>query len=164
MARFLVPVLLLVLAGCDRQPGGEAAAGSAGASLERAAIGAGMVPDPAKLDPTGVYASETDRLCIAPGDGGNRIGARIDYDDQQGCVARGEVTGRDTLKIDFGDDCRFDATFDGERIVFPATVPSACERRCVGRATLAALTAARLSGSATEASAMRSEDGAPLCG
>jgi hypothetical protein len=154
---------LLVLGGCDRAPASTSAATSAGASLERAALAAGIVADPARLDPVGAYAADTDRICLTANGDSYRIGASIDYGERQGCIARGTARGRETLHIDFGEDCRFEARFDGERISFPATVPSACERRCTGRATLAALTAERLSGAAAEARAMRSADGEPLC-
>ncbi len=156
-------VLILALAACSKQPGKTANADSAGAKLEQAAIGAGIVADPATLDPVGAYGSDSDRVCIVKAGDGYRIGASIDYGDQQGCRANGTVSGRDRLTIDFGDECTTTASFDGERLTFAPTVSPACERKCTGRATLAALTAPRLSGAATEAKAMRGPDGAPLC-
>jgi hypothetical protein len=155
--------LLLALSGCDKGPSAAPGGAPAGDALERAAIGAGIVADPATLDPVGAYASDTDRICVTREGGGYRVGASVDYGEQQGCVARGTLSGREALRIDFGDGCRFDGRFDGERITFAAAMPSACERRCTGRATLATVTAPLLSGSTTEARAMRAPDGEPLC-
>ena len=156
-------VLILALSACSKQPGKTASPDSAGAKLEQAAIGAGIVADPATLDPVGAYASDSDRVCIVKAGDGYRIGASVDYGEQQGCRASGTVSGRDRLTIDFGDGCTTSATFDGERIAVAPTVSPACERKCTGRATLAALTAPRLSGTATEAKAMRGVDGELLC-
>ncbi len=158
-------LVLLMLAGC----GGEAARAPAtpeggGAALEQAAVAAGIVADPARLDPVGAYASDTDRVCIVPQGDGYRVGASVDYGEQQGCVARGTATGRETLRVAFGEQCAFDARFDGSRIVFPAVLPPACDRRCTGRATLTALSAGLLSHAEAEARAMRGADAEPLCG
>ncbi len=157
----------LLLAGCDRGPAAPAPTASseaAGAALERAAIAAGVVADPVELDPAGAYASATDRVCVVAEGRTYRVGASIDYGEGQSCLARGEASARkQQLRIDFGDDCTLDARFDGERIVFPAVVPGACERRCTGRASLSALSAERLSPAASEARAMRAPDGRALC-
>lgn len=161
--RLAVWLSLATLAGCDSRPAAAPGAGGAGAALEQASIKAGIVADPATLDPVGAFASDTDRVCLTLGSGGYRIGAAVDYGEQQGCVARGTAEGREALRIDFGQGCRMDGRFDGERITFAPTVPAACERRCSGRATLAALSAGKLSGAATEARAMRGPDGMPLC-
>jgi len=157
----------LLVAGCGRgDSDAEDASGTAGAgmALEQAAVDAGIVTDPAKLHPVGAYASETDRVCIVPQEGGYRVGASVDYGDRQSCVARGTASGQTKLRFEFGDACTFEAQFDGERVSFPATLPSACDSRCTGRATLTALTASRLSDAEAEARAMRGPDGQPLCG
>lgn len=155
---------VLLLAGCDGPTKPAAEQGGAGAALEKTAIVAGIITDPSKLDPVGAYASDTDRVCIVPQRSGFRVGASVDYGEQQGCVARGTASGSETLHLEFGDGCSFDARVDGERIVFPAIVPPACDRRCTGRATLTAVSAGRLSNAVTEAQTMRAPDGQPLCG
>lgn len=158
---------LLVLAACDSgSPAAPAPlpTAGAGATLERAAIAAGVVRDPATLDPAGAYGSDTDRLCVVADGERYRVGASVDYGEGQACLARGEGRGRERLRIDFGAGCTLEAMVDGERIAFPAAVPAACAQRCSGRATLSALSADRLSGSATEARSMRASDGRPLCG
>lgn len=158
-------ILGLLLAGCGRaEREASTPDDGAGLALEKAAVAAGIVADPRHLDPVGAYASATDRVCIVRQDGALQIGASIDYGDRQSCVARGAASGRETLKLDFGEACSFEARFDGERIAFPAVLPSGCDRRCTGRATMTALSAGRLSSADAEARAMRGPDGEPLCG
>lgn len=156
----LVPLLL---AGCDG-PAQPAADGSAGAALEHAAVAAGLVPDPSRAVLTGAWSRDSDRLCTVPRpDGGLRVGAVVDYGEGAGCSGAGTArrTG-DGLAIDFGA-CRLNATFDGERIVFPAEVPDACDALCTGRASFAALDVAQISESLSEAKALRSPTGDRPC-
>lgn len=154
---------VLLLAGCDRAAPVPTVPNGAGPALERAAIAAGVVADPRALDPVGAYGSDSDRVCVTRDGEATRIGATVDYGEGQGCVARGTVNGTERLKIDFGRDCRFEAAFDGERIVFPATLPTTCDTLCSGRATMGALTAERLSRGDTEARSMRAQDDKLLC-
>jgi hypothetical protein len=172
-ARLLGPVLLgatLLVAGCDRPATRAPRGDTAGDRLEAAAIAAGIVSDPARADPVGLYAGGDDRMCVVPrgGAGGYSVGIVVRYDDGQGCTARG-VAARDgeALRIGLtdggGDDCRFTARFEGDRIVLPATLPEGCDRRCTGRATLAALSVDRLSDGTAEASAQRDRQDEPLC-
>ena len=154
--------LALLLAGCGRSPGQPAAA-NAGAALEQAAIARGIVADPAKVDPVGLYGSESDKVCVVPADDGYRIGAAVDYGEGQGCFATGTASGRDTLAVRFGDACRLEVRVEGDRVTFPATIPAGCDRFCTGRASLAAVTADRISASATEAASAVTAAGAKLC-
>lgn len=154
----------LVLAGCSDNATADDAGGVA---LERAAIAAGVIRDPAAGELAGLYARDTDRLCIvAAGSGGYRIGASVDY-GTEGCSARGTVTrSGETLRIAFDNapGCSFDARLDQERVVFPGDVPAACERLCSPRASLAALEAELQSAVPSEAAAMRDRAEKVLCG
>jgi len=155
----------LLLVGCSEQStvGSEAGAG-AGATLERAARAGGMVPDPAHVVPTGSYASGEDKVCLVPqGDARYRIGASVDLGEQQRCAARGTARGRDKLDVRMGDGCEFVASLDGDIVSFPAVLPAACDAMCDGRATLAALSASRLSDSVAEATRVEGSDAKPLC-
>lgn len=156
--------LLLLLAACQR---GEPAASpppSAGAALERAARGAGLVSDPAAADPTGVFQADGDLVCLSPrGELRWSVGVSVDYGAGQRCVARGSARGRERLALDFGRDCRIEGRLDGDRLSLPAVVPAACDSFCVGRATLAAVGVDRLSASAAEAAHARGADGGLLC-
>lgn len=154
--------LALSLAACGSRP--EAAPDTAGAQLEAAAERAGLVADPATVSLVGSWAQDTDRLCVTPIRGDRyRIGALIDYGEGQGCLASGTAERKgERVAVAFGA-CRFDARFDGERIVFPADLPTACDRLCTGHATLAALSVAQLSTAVSEAETLRSPSGKLLC-
>lgn len=158
-ALLLVPMAAI---GCGPQP---ADAGGDGARLEQAAIAAGVVRDPEATDLAGLYARETDRLCIVPGGVGYRIGVSVDYGGGQTCSARGTVArSGETLSIDLGGGCGFDARLDGETIVFPGSLPDGCQRSCSARASLTAVEADLQSNAVAEASQLRDPTGKALCG
>ncbi|MDF0488581.1 hypothetical protein PX554_10610 [Sphingomonas sp. H39-1-10] len=157
---------VLLVAGCSRAeppPEGNAAAPT---DLEAAAIAAGVIADPKSADITGLYARETDRVCIVPTPKAYQIGVFVDYGDQQHCSGMGSVA-RDgeTLHISFGDaeGCAFDARFEGDRIVFPGSVPDACRKFCSERASIAGLAVDQLSDAASEAATLRDSRGQLLC-
>ena len=153
-------LLLLLLPACERNP---ARMETAGDRLEAAAEASGLVADP-NGSLVGAWARETDRVCIVPGaDGATRIGALVYYGEGQGCAAAGTLERSGTrIRISFGA-CRFDARFDGDRLTFPAELPSSCDQVCRGRASLAALTVERQGSSASEAATLRAADGKLLC-
>ena len=155
--------LLLLLAGCDGRDARTADL-DGGTKLEAAAVAAGLVPDPERASLVGSWARDTDRVCVVPsGTGAARIGVLIDYGDGNGCAGSGSVTrSADKLKIALGE-CRLDARFDGERIIFPPSIDAACERLCRGNATLAALSVDRVSQSAAEAATLLTPSGRTLC-
>lgn len=157
--------LFLLLAACSGNTGSNTAAPQ---DLESAAIERGLVSDPDDSDLTGLYARDTDRVCVVEDRGTYRIGAFVDYGEGLSCtgtgtVARSGETLAVTLKGKNGVTCRFDARFDGQHIRFPAAIPPACARFCGPRASFAALSVERLSGSAAEARALRSAEGKRLC-
>lgn len=156
---------LLLVAGCHNDPGRVASNEDAGARLERAAVAAGLVVDPASRSLTGAWARDTDRACIVPGEGrDSRLGVLIDYGAGQGCAASGTIRQSGAaLDVRLGE-CRLTARFDGDRIVFPAEVPPACDSLCTGRASLAAMTIERQSESVSEALSLRAQSGRILCG
>jgi hypothetical protein len=152
---------LLLLVACDRAPPPPP---TPGARLEAAAVQAGLVADPRGSSIVGSWARESDRVCVVPAGKTLRIGAIVDYGQGNGCAASGRVEGSGvTRRVTFGA-CRIDARYEGDRIVFPAVVPRECEDLCTGRASLAALTVERLSGSVSEASMLRTPRGKLLCG
>jgi hypothetical protein len=156
---------VLLLAGCGGERAGTGTDAPAGLALETEARARTMVADPAKLSPVGVFGSDSDRLCALPVDGTRRyrVGASVDYGEGQRCVARGTVSGSGRLAIDFGDGCAFDAVQDGTGVRFPAVLPAACDSRCQGRASLAALRVAPISDAPAEALRTRGSDGKLLC-
>ena len=167
MRHMLVPGLLLMIAGCRDDPAKTPAAAATPTGLEAAAIAAGVIPDPNNTDIAGLYARETDRVCIVPSATAYRIGVFVDYGDQQSCGGAGTVTRvGETLHLDFARaaGCSFDARFDGDRIVFPGRLPDACQQLCARRASIAGLDVSLLSGSVSEASTLRDGGGKLLCG
>ena len=150
------------LASCPRVERGMADV--AAPSLETAAVLRGLVRDPSDVEPVGLYARDTDRVCVVRRGGGYRIGAYVDYGEGIGCNGVGAASrSGERLRVTLGDGCDFDARFDGDRVVFPAALPDACARLCGGRASFAALTVLRLSESASEAAAMRDARGRLPC-
>ena len=158
-----VLALALIVGGCGQADAPEATTG-AGDELERAAVAAGLVPDPVRASIVGAWTRDSDRMCVVPGESGSeRIGVVIDYGEGNGCVGAGTVRrAGDRLAVDLGV-CRIDASFDGERISFPAEIDAACARACRGNASLAALTVERVSGSVAEAATLRAPSGRQLC-
>jgi hypothetical protein len=157
-----VLLLAVMLSACGREPA-TAVVDTAGARLEAAAKTVGIVPDP-KAPLQGSWARDTDRVCVVGTEKTARVGVSVDYGEDQACAGSGTVErSGDALKLALGE-CKFDARFDGDRIVFPAEVPEACESLCTGRASLAALTVDRLSESRSEAATLRSTKGKLLCG
>lgn len=156
--------LVLLLAGCS---GNQAQRNQAKAQdLESAAIARGLVRDPKDTEIAGLYARDTDRICIVPSKDGYRIGAYVDYGERITCSGKGDVTRvGEVLHIRLGDSdaCSFDARFDGDHIRFPGALPQGCSSFCARRASYAGLEVARLSESTAEASAMRDATGRRLC-
>jgi hypothetical protein len=155
---------VVLLAGCGSRPQPSADATTSGAQLEAAAIRTGLIDDPTRADLLGSWALDTDRVCVVPGAKGRlRLGALVDYGEGQGCAASGTARrSGDRVQMTFGA-CRFEARFEGDRIVFPAELPASCDSLCTGRASLAALTVERLSTSTAEAETLRTPGGKLLC-
>ncbi len=167
MKRFLAGLGLIALVGCSTESATPPSAKPTEApDLETAAIAAGVIADPANTDMTGLYARDTDRVCVVPDRLNYRIGAFVDYGDQQNCSGSGTVTRvGEALHISFAgaSGCDFDARFEGDRIVFPGRMPQACERLCGKRASFAALDVRRLSDSVSEATTLRDSKRKLLC-
>jgi hypothetical protein len=163
--RAAAALLLLALGACSGgQAGGNAQAPQ---DLESAAIERGLVRDPDDADLTGLYARDTDRICIVRTGSAYRIGAHVDYGDRITCSGTGTVERSGaTLRIALGKDgaCSFTAQYDGDRIRFPGVLPDACNPLCARRASFTGLDVARLSESGAEAAAMRDASGRRLCG
>ncbi|PVE59966.1 hypothetical protein DC429_06265 [Arthrobacter sp. TPD3018] len=161
-----LPALAAValLAGCGSRPEASSDAATSGARLEAAAIRTGLIDDPTRADLVGSWALDTDRVCVVAGaEGLLRLGALVDYGEGQGCAASGPAQrSGDRVRVAFGT-CRFEARFEGDRIVFPAELPASCDSLCTGRASLAALTVERLSTSTAEAETLRTPGGKLLC-
>ena len=158
---------LVLLAACSRGAAPtENKTVKAATGLEAAAIQAGVIPDPNDTDITGLYARDTDRVCIVPAANAYRIGVYVAYDERENCGGSGTATrvGENVhVEMEGAEGCGFEARFEGDRLVFPARVPDACQKICVHRASMAALDVDRLSESVSEASTLRDGKGRLLC-
>jgi hypothetical protein len=168
MRGVLLLMLAALLAACGPTAKQAASVDNASSApdLETAAIAAGVIPDPESTDITGLYARDTDRICVIPDRFNFRIGAYIDYGPNQSCSGSGTATrSGETLHIRFdeAEGCEFDAGYEGDRIVFPGRLPDECGKLCKGRASFAALDVALLSNSQAEASTLRNGKGKILC-
>ncbi len=165
MIRLLLAfVALALLASCPRIDGEMRDVRAP--DLETAAVLRGLVRAPGDSDVVGLYARDTDRLCVVRrgAGGGYRVGAYVDYGDGIGCSGAGTLTrSGERLSVALTPGCTFDAQFDGDRIAFPARLPAACAQLCRGRASFAALTALRLSEVPAEAATMRDARGRLPC-
>ncbi|MBR0551812.1 hypothetical protein [Stakelama marina] len=157
-------LVLFALAGCsgDAQSGGKHSSRSS--DLESAAIERGVIRDPGDTDPVGLYARDTNRLCVLPAKREYRVGVFVDYGEALTCSGSGTAQ-RDgeALHLAFANGCKFEARFDGQHVRFPGALPDGCASLCRGRASLAGLEVGRLSGSKSEASALRDARGRLLC-
>lgn len=160
-------LLATALAACSQKPVADRQDGATPPpDLESAAIERGVIRDPSDTNLTGLYARDTDRVCIVPDGYGYRIGVFVDYGDPIVCSGSGTVTRvGEMLHVELGKDgkCSFNARFDGDKISFPGRVPDACQALCERRASVAALSVSRLSESTAEAQAMRDSKGRNLC-
>ncbi len=168
MKRFAAAMALL-LAACS---GGEEPAVENGQNmlppldLESAALARGMIRDPQNTEIAGLYARDTDRLCIVREGVGYKVGAFVDYGDGIICSGSGTVSRvGEVMHLELGGkgDCGFDAQYDGERIRFPGQVPEGCEALCSGRASFAGFEPSLLSESEVEAASVRDPKGRLLC-
>ena len=156
-------IALLLLGACSGQ---QPAKDQPPQDLEKAAIERGLVRNPGDTEIAGLYARDTDRICIVPGSIGYKIGAFVDYGDGITCSGTGTASRvGETLHIELGgdDSCGFDAKFDGDKITLPGALPAGCEKFCTRRASYAGLEVTRLSESPAEAAAMRDANGKRLC-
>lgn len=156
--------LFVLLAACSGQ---QAAKDQPPQDLEKAAIERGLVRNPSDTEIAGLYARDTDRICIVPTTIGYKIGAFVDYGDGITCSGTGTASRvGETLHIELGADqaCGFDAKFDGDKIMLPGALPARCDKLCTRRASYAGLEVSRLSESPAEAAAMRDANGKRLCG
>ncbi|WP_157073626.1 hypothetical protein [Sphingomonas soli] len=155
---------LLMLAACSGQ---QAAKDQPPQDLEKAAIERGLVRNPADTEIAGLYARDTDRICIVSTSIGYKVGAFVDYGDGITCSGTGTASRvGETLRIELGAEgnCGFDAKFDGDKITVPGALPAGCDKLCNRRASYAGLEVTRLSESPAEAAAMRDANGKRLCG
>lgn len=186
MNRALAFVLLLMLAGCDglslpdfaktkdaasdtqRNSGARDTGGAQ--ALEDAAMNSGIVVDPAKVSPIGLYTHRheagRDSLCIAPaGEGEMTFGMEAVFGESNRCIGRGKVrTAGDKLIFHFRrSTCLIIGIYDGDRVSLPGALDVNCADLCVDRASFEGVSFPRTSSDAAAARTARDRDGKSLC-
>jgi hypothetical protein len=167
--------LLFLVAACERShaPSSTSAVGatSSEAGLERAAIESGVIADPARTSPVGLYQrtheAGRDALCIIPGRSGDfRFGAEAFFGEEQSCRGRGTARrAGDKLILSFSGDgkCIIVTQYDGDQVTLPGVVDMKCADLCEGRGSLEGVGFPRLTSDAASALRARDRRGAPLC-
>lgn len=147
------------------EPQAEVASG-----LETLAVESGALVDGAARDPVGSYGRTydggRDRLCITSDAQDYRFGAEIRIGDDEFCSGGGTAKrSGERLILSFADSkCRIIARYEGDRIVMPGAVDTACAELCSNRGTLAGVTFPRTGGNNMAARRVRSIDSKALCG
>lgn len=172
----LLPLVLAVLAvsACGERPeqAGGQEKGAVANGLDQLALESGVLADVADRDPAGSYGRSydggRDRFCIAPHegeDGRYRFGAEMRIGGDEYC--RGIGTARragERLILSFaGGACVIVARYEGDRVVLPGAVDTACASLCSSRGSFAGVTFPLISGGERAARDVASVDGQPLC-
>ncbi|CAN5295968.1 hypothetical protein BH10PSE13_BH10PSE13_21180 [soil metagenome] len=173
----LLAAIGLSLSACGKAPTpdegphetAEQATSDAAAALEALATERGVIGETYSEDPIGSYGRTydggEDRLCLAgganSGDATYRAGVEIRIGEEEYC--RGVGTARrsgDQLILSLANGrCTISARYEGDRLVMPGVVDSACASLCSMRGSLAGVTFPRLSADAR----VNASDGKPLC-
>ncbi len=136
------------LAGCDGASLAPASDAASNSELERAAIDAGIIVDPANLDLAGLYEAgselNNDRFCAVRDEDNYKVGLMVYYGSDQMCAGQGQAVldGESVLitiaaQDDDEETCEITAIFDGEQIAFPGSISNNCARLCSQRASMA---------------------------
>lgn len=177
-------MLLFALSACGGGQGKQSSPGngttslapapvSNASALEALAVESGAITDSSSRDPEGGYGRSYegghDRLCLVAEKGASdryRLGAEIRIGDEEYCRGRGRARHLgNSLKLDFdGGKCVIVARYEGDRVVIPGAVDTACAGLCNGRGTLAGTSFVRIDGdSRATALGQVDDDEKPLC-
>lgn len=168
--------LLIFLAACHRPDALQKYDGvddseNPPSALEKAALNAGVVTDPAKVSVPGLYQRRheagVDTLCVAPGnDRRHDFGMEAIFGTEQYC--RGEGTARrvgDKLILYFSgrSQCIVVARYDGDQVALPGVVDVKCADLCSGRGSLEGVTFPRLPFGSEARKQVMDREGGPIC-
>lgn len=146
--------------------------GNSQAALDRAAIAAGILPDPDKAELAGAYErlSElgSDRFCAVPKETGEyRVGFYASYGPESHCTGRGTaVVDGNTVSLTLGRTgaCKVEASFDGQILRFDGSMSERCPELCSKNAVLAGVSFPKASDDVDTALALTDRNGDKLCG
>lgn len=146
----------LLVAGCDRAPGGTPGASSSN-PLESAARERGIV-ETATVPPTGVFERRhdlgRDAMCIVPDGDAYRFALTAGYGPGLSCEAEGTLTvddGQWTMRFAGAGDCIATVREEEDEVRLPGTLPESCAALCPSKASLSGLRLPRASWTAGDA-------------
>lgn len=175
MNRALPLAWLALLAGCsETQAGGDSAVVT---PLDAAAIEAGVITDPDRLDLAGSFSDTggtgSDAFCASGNrDAGYKVGVLVTFGASSQCEGRGDAAlSGEQVRIDLtrngdGDTmngCSFAARFDGNALSLPGSLPGGCAAACSDRGSLAGASFALVEAGQAAALQQRGRSAARLC-
>ncbi len=134
-----------LLAGCGDNASSVLGGGNdVGSELDKAAIAAGIMPDPDQVEFAGRFETRSelgaDKFCaVSSGAKQFDVGFIAVSGSESKCEGRGTATvNGDKVRISLGGkgNCAFDARYDGLELRFPGSVESGCASYCSPRASL----------------------------
>jgi hypothetical protein len=133
---------LFALASCGESAPGSLGGDNAGSALDEAAIEAGIMPDPDKVNLAGRFETRselgTDKFCAVSSGDDFDVGFLSNSGPDSKCEGRGRaIMADDKVRITLSGEgnCTFEASYDGIEIRFPGALPKACDSYCTPRAS-----------------------------
>lgn len=134
-----------LLAGCgDNAPSALSEGNDVGSELDKAAIEAGIMPDPDEVEFAGRFETRsemgTDKFCaVSSGARQFDIGFISVSGSESKCEGKGKATvNGDKVRVTLSgkESCNFEARYDGFELRFPGVVESGCASYCSPKASL----------------------------
>jgi hypothetical protein len=137
-----LPLMLLLLAGCEQAQIEAEPSSEQLSSLEQAAIEAGVIPDVRTVTLSGAFERQsdlgTDRFCAVGNDErGYQVGMIAVFGPASKCEGLGsaERDGENVqITLTSKKQCSFTASFDGVELKFPGGLEEGCSSYCSPRA------------------------------
>ena len=152
----LVAIAALLLCGC-RDDVTIAPVIDESNPIEAAARDANLVADAGSTAPTGLFerrhAAGSDSICFLPDGDDYRFALRASFGTTLTCEGSGSARhDGDQIGFDFaGGGCAFTATYDGNMVRLPGTVPEGCSAYCGPRASMSGVAVERVGWSEADA-------------
>lgn len=175
MNRALPLACLALLGACsETQAEGDSAVVTA---LDAAAIEAGVIADPDRLDLAGSFSDTggtgSDAFCASGNrDSGYKVGVLVTFGAGSQCEAQGKAAlSGEQVRVDLTRTgqgnamrgCSFAARFDGNALALPGSLPGGCAAACSDRGSLAGASFALVEAGQKAALLQRGRSATRLC-